>query len=61
MDNTVVHFEIPADQPERAAQFYRELFGWDHQKMGQAGGVESTTGSCEPSLLTTRDGRSDRG
>jgi predicted enzyme related to lactoylglutathione lyase len=27
MDNTVVHFEIPADQPERAAQFYRELFG----------------------------------
>jgi uncharacterized protein len=38
MDNTVVHFEIPADQPERAAQFYRELFGWDIQKMGQAGG-----------------------
>jgi predicted enzyme related to lactoylglutathione lyase len=29
MDHTVVHFEIPADQPERAARFYRELFGWD--------------------------------
>ena len=29
MDHTVVHFEIPAEQPERAAKFYRELFGWD--------------------------------
>jgi len=26
MDHTIVHFEIPADQPERAAKFYRELF-----------------------------------
>jgi len=29
MDHTIVHFEIPADQPERAAKFYRELFGWE--------------------------------
>jgi uncharacterized protein len=29
MEHTIVHFEIPADQPERAARFYRELFGWD--------------------------------
>jgi predicted enzyme related to lactoylglutathione lyase len=29
MDHTVVHFEIPADQPERAAKFYQELFGWE--------------------------------
>ncbi len=28
MSHTVVHFEIPADQPERAVEFYRELFGW---------------------------------
>ena len=34
MSHTVVHFEIPADQPERAAEFYRELFGWkiDHME-----------------------------
>jgi uncharacterized protein len=32
MDHTIVHFEIPADQPERAAQFYGELFGWDIRK-----------------------------
>ncbi|MFL5403693.1 MAG: VOC family protein [Gemmatimonadales bacterium] len=29
MDHTIVHFEIPADNPERAAKFYRELFGWE--------------------------------
>ncbi len=25
----VVHFEICADEPERAVQFYRNVFGWD--------------------------------
>ena len=24
-----VHFEIQADNPERAIKFYRELFGWE--------------------------------
>jgi uncharacterized protein len=32
MDHTIVHFEIPADQPERAAKFYRDLFGWEISK-----------------------------
>lgn len=32
MDHTIVHFEIPADQPERAVKFYSELFGWDIKK-----------------------------
>lgn len=27
-----VHFEIAADQPERAARFYTELFGWKVKK-----------------------------
>ncbi len=27
--NRVVHFEIQATDPERAAQFYRDVFGWD--------------------------------
>ena len=40
MDHTVVHFEIPADDPERASKFYRELFGWEIQKMGADGGPE---------------------
>jgi predicted enzyme related to lactoylglutathione lyase len=41
MDHTIVHFEIPADQPERAAKFYRELFGWDIERWeGSAEEVE---------------------
>lgn len=28
MRATVSHFEIPAHDPERAARFYREVFGW---------------------------------
>lgn len=30
----VVHFEIPADDPIRAAKFYDEVFGWKAKKMG---------------------------
>ena len=25
----VIHFEVHAENPERAARFYRELFGWE--------------------------------
>ncbi|MEN6330157.1 MAG: VOC family protein [Methanobacteriaceae archaeon] len=28
----VVHFEIPADDPIRAVQFYEEVFGWEITK-----------------------------
>ena len=38
MDHTVVHFEIPANEPERAAKFYRELFGWEISRWGAAAG-----------------------
>jgi predicted enzyme related to lactoylglutathione lyase len=40
MDHTVVHFEIPADDPERATRFYRELFGWKIQKFDSDGGPD---------------------
>ncbi|TKJ36592.1 glyoxalase [candidate division LCP-89 bacterium B3_LCP] len=26
---TVCHFEIPADDPQRAKKFYEDLFGWE--------------------------------
>jgi predicted enzyme related to lactoylglutathione lyase len=29
MSNRVVHFEIPADDPERAKAFYADAFGWN--------------------------------
>ncbi len=28
----VVHFEIPADDPERTASFYQDVFGWQFEK-----------------------------
>ena len=40
VDHTIVHFEIPADDPERAAKFYRELFGWEIQKWSLEGGPD---------------------
>ncbi|HYL68588.1 MAG TPA: VOC family protein [Candidatus Limnocylindria bacterium] len=30
----VIHFEIPADNPERAVDFYKKVFGWNFQKWG---------------------------
>jgi len=27
--NRIIHFEIQADDPGRAAQFYRDVFGWE--------------------------------
>ncbi len=40
MDHTIVHFEIPADEPERAAKFYREMFGWNINRWENPGGIE---------------------
>jgi predicted enzyme related to lactoylglutathione lyase len=30
----VVHFEFAADNPERAAKFYRDVFGWESSSWG---------------------------
>ena len=32
--NRVVHFEIQADNPERAMRFYRDALGWNFQQWG---------------------------
>jgi len=32
MPHTIVHFEIPANDPEKVAGFYRSLFGWQIEK-----------------------------
>lgn len=31
-NNRVVHFEIPADQPQALTKFYADLFGWRFHK-----------------------------
>lgn len=36
-NNRVVHFEIPASQPEALAKFYSSVFGWKFQKASLPG------------------------
>jgi len=33
LDRTIVHFEIPANNPEKLSEFYKSLFGWKIEKM----------------------------
>lgn len=44
MTSRVVHFEIPIDEPERAAAFYREVFNWNVEKWGSFDYWAMTTG-----------------
>jgi hypothetical protein len=33
---TIVHFDIPADDPEQAKSFYGKLFGWKFERPMEA-------------------------
>lgn len=45
MAQPVVHFEIPADNPERLSRFYADLFGWR---------IETWSGPMQYTLLYTK-------
>lgn len=49
--NGVVHFEIPATDPDKLSEFYTQLFGWQISKMDMGGGfayyMASTTETGE--------------
>ena len=49
--NPVVHFEIPYENAERAAAFYRAAFGWQTQQYGAEMGnyVVVTTATADAS------------
>ena len=34
--NRVVHFEIPASDPDRVMKFYQSVFGWKFNRFGEA-------------------------
>jgi len=36
-NNRVVHFEIPANEPEKLTQFYADVFGWKFEKANLPG------------------------
>ncbi len=55
----VVHFEIPADDLDRARSFYGSIFGWDLQTMPMEGGeytVAMTTPVDQDTQLPTEPG-----
>ena len=52
MDRTIVHFEIPANNPEKLSEFYKSLFGWKIEKMsmGEMGDywmIETRAGTAQ--------------
>ena len=51
-NNRVVHFEIPANQPEALTKFYTEVFGWKFHKADLPGPEYwlCDTGSAEPGI-----------
>lgn len=46
-DNPVVHFEMPYEDAERVANFYKTAFGWDMVNLGQQMGDYITAGTAE--------------
>ena len=42
---TIVHFEIPTDDSERAKKFYTDLFGWKIEKWPGTDDSQLTSGS----------------
>jgi predicted enzyme related to lactoylglutathione lyase len=53
---TIVHFDIPADDVERAKKFYSDLFGWKIEKWSKLG-----TGDMEYWMVTTTDVKGNKG
>ena len=60
----VVHFEVSADDPERAASFYRDVFGWNFHKWDGpepywlvTTGPDGTTGDQRRHVHQKRAGR----
>lgn len=38
--HTLVHFEIPSNDPQKMQRFYEELFGWKFNKMPGSDGMD---------------------
>lgn len=54
--DSVVHFEMPYDDPKRVAKFYQTAFGWQSQVLGPEMGnyvVATTTETDENRMVKT--------
>jgi predicted enzyme related to lactoylglutathione lyase len=56
MSGRVVHFEIPYDDAERAATFYRETFGWNTMAVPGMDYTMVSTGPVAPEGMPTEPG-----
>ena len=46
-DNPVVHFEMPYEDADRVAEFYKSAFGWDMVNIGEQMGNYITADTAE--------------
>jgi len=56
MAGQVVHFEVPADDLERAQRFYADAFGWQITPMPEMSYTMVATGPTEPNGGPTETG-----
>jgi uncharacterized protein len=62
--NPVVHFEMPYEDKNRAAEFYKQAFGWQPQMLGEdmGGYVVMTTAETDPKThMVTKPGQINGG
>ena len=61
---TIVHFEIPADDVERAKKFYTDLFGWKIEKRPDTDDSQLTSAATgqpmEYWMVTTTDDKGNK-
>ena len=58
---TIVHFEIPADDVERAKKFYSDLFGWKMEKWSGTDSKDSSSHSdMEYWIVSTTDSKGNK-
>ena len=61
---TIVHFEIPADDVEKAKKFYTDLFGWKIEKLSVTDDSRLTSAATaqpiEYWIITTTDDKGNK-
>jgi uncharacterized protein len=57
---TIVHFEMPADDVERAKKFYTDLFGWKIEKWPGTSSTDSSSSSMEYWIVSTTDDKGNK-
>jgi predicted enzyme related to lactoylglutathione lyase len=56
--NPVVHFEMPFDNGDRVAEFYKKAFGWEMSHLGEEMGnyITATTGETDENRMIKNKG-----